>query len=1129
MNHFCSLSIRIMLAYVVGFSAETTVFAQGNHHRIHTKHNPGNSGEQGNILYVDPFIGTTKSAVLTRWGGNGGTYPGAVAPSGSIQLSPETRVTGAKGYDYTDHQIYFFSCIKHYSGFPEGSSGHLFVMPVRAGQEFSARISNRAFRHQDEVAKPGYYKVVFTDDRTVAEATASLRTGMFRFTFPEGVSPQIFVGDAGEISFPNRRTLHAALINTVMNFSEDLLEKKQVKGGYILTFKQVKVKTVIMLKLSTSTIDHIAAQRNLDVEIGTKNFEQLRSHSSAEWQKQLSTVDITDPDQQNKSVFYTALYHSLLIPWVISDSDGRYRGADGKVHASSGKYEYGGFSPWDTFRSLHPLLSLLYPQKQQDAILSMLDVYQQTGHLPTESMTGNHAVPIIVDAWLKGIRGYDRHLAYTAMKKNLMEAPFVQNDMEIYHRKGYVPFSNSESVTRTVEYAYNDWALGQYARLVMHDDTAYKIEQQRGLNYRNLFHPQSLFMLPRKDKDFKLEPGMTGYKEGNKWVYSWFVPHNAKDVINLMGGNAAFAARLDSAMHNNVVLYDNETVLHLPYLFNTAGYPHLTQKWIRDILLNRFKATPGGLPGNDDLGSMSSAYLFNAMGLFPVSPGRPLYAIGAPLFRSVKLHLGGQKIFTIKAERQSRENQYVQSLQFNRQPYEQLVITHAEIMQGGSLDFLMGKSLSRSWPRDRDPTALSETKSAVDIRILNYSVSKNKVEPHEKFWVHFSLTNKGSLGTKKIVLYTNGKPLVYKHVLVPAGTTINDSLSCRLYDPGEVLISLSAGKAQRIQVVESGQAISPAFQLSALKYNPLVEKNAVQKISYVLQNLTGRIQEFRIPLKLNNLLLLVDTVQLSPGKTKLLEHQFIASSAGLQLLTVGTAYQPAIGKADVQISSAAGSSLSVRFKVYSNTISSLLLDLSLVKSAGDTLNENSGFGNIALINGPTEPGAPAGKPVLLGDQSFVEVANSASLDQMGESLSMMCWVLPKEGNSIGLVDMFTKGDHHVLQTNNNKTLTFFAGGWGRGDITVDLPANWMDQWHHLAGVCARDILYLYIDGKLAAQTKVDGVVNLSADSKWQVGRNEEFPSERIFHGYIDQVKVYGQALSSEEISSIADAEKRSLK
>lgn len=1072
--------------------------------------------------YADPFIGTAKSGAVTRWGGNGGTYPGAAAPSGAVQLSPETRVTGAKGYDYTDHQIYFFSCIRHYSGFPEGSSGHVYLMPLPAGKDFAAGTSCRVFSHQNEQAQPGYYRVVFSDDQTIAEASASLRTGMFRFTYPAGRSPQLFVGNAGEITFSNSKTLRGTLANTVMNFSEELLEKKPLKGGYLLTFKGMpdgKGPTVITVRLSTSTVDYSAAQANIDTELGGLSFDQLRMRTAEQWKAQLSRVDITDGDQQNKTIFYTALYHSLLVPWVISDSDGRYRGADGKVHQTQGKYEYGGFSPWDTFRSLHPLLSLLYPEKQRDAILSMLDFYQQTGHLPTETMTGNHAVPIIVDAYLKGIRGYDKNLAYRAMKKNLMEAPFIQNDMEVYHQLGYVPSSGSESVTRTLEYAYNDWALAQYARLVMHDEAVYRLEGQRGLNYRNLYHPQSLFMLPRRNNDFKLEPGMTGYKEGNKWVYSWFVPHNGKDLVNLMGGNAAFAARLDSALSNDVILYDNETVLHLPYLFNTAGYPSLTQKWIRTILLDRFKASPEGLPGNDDLGAMSSAYLFNAMGIFPLSPGRPLYAIGAPLFQKVTLHLSGQKTFTISASGQSRANQYVRSVTLNHQPYEQLVLSHQQIMQGGAMEFVMSKSPDQRWPKDRDPLALSETKNSAEIHLLSYEMSKTTVEPHELFWIRFKMENRGSPGTKKVVVNVNGQPLSFRYVFVPPGKIVTDSVSCRLYRPGNMTIDLNAQGSRSITVAAPLKLPAVPYLISGLTYEPVVHQDSVQNISYTTQNISGSRQQLIIPVRLGEELIFKDTIILDPGMKKQTVHSFstgpLNRAPGIKILTVGNP--------------SAGAGQSVKFKLYNDHLSSLLLDLPMVLQENDTLPDRSGFENNGILQAEAGNAAAKGQLVQQGENNFVEVPNAVSLDHMAESLTMMCWVYPEDGNEKGLVDMFSKGDHHVLQTNDNKTLSFFAGGWGRGDVTIALPANWKQQWHHLAGVCEGDMLWLYIDGQLNGTAKVDGAVNLSADSRWQIGRNEEFPSERIFHGYIDQVKVYAQPLTAGEISSLVTAEKKMLK
>ncbi|MET1055206.1 MAG: LamG-like jellyroll fold domain-containing protein, partial [Pedobacter sp.] len=506
-----------------------------------------------------------------------------------------------------------------------------------------------------------------------------------------------------------------------------------------------------------------------------------------------------------------------------------------------------------------------------------------------------------------------------------------------------------------------------------------------------------------------------------------------------------------------------------------------------------------------------------------LSPGRPLYAIGAPLFQSVKLHLAGQKTFTIDAAGQSRANKYVKSLQLNHQPYEQLVIAHKQIMQGGTLEFVMSKSADGNWPEDRDPSALSETKTAAEISIINYKLSKNTVEPNEQFRIFFNLINKGSLGTQKIVVYANGKPLLFKNVLVPAGGTVQDSVSCRLYDPGNLTIGLSAQNGQRITVVEPLKPVISPYQVSGLKFSPMVKQHTAQKISYVLQNLTGHTQEFKIPLKINDLVLFTDTITLGPGKTKFTEHQFVAGQAGLYTLTVG----------NILVSLHHGSSptgyQSAKYKVYSTDTSSLLLDLSLVKNNNDTLADRSGFENHAIINGKSGTTTTKGNQVLLGEDSFVEVPSAISLDQMGESLTMMCWVYPEKGNESGLVDMLSKGDHHVLQTNNNKTLTFFAGGWGRGDITIDLPANWMNQWHHLAGVCSGDMLYLYVDGKPSAAAKVDGLVNLSAESRWQIGRNEEFPSERVFHGYIDQVKVYGQALKQKEVLDIMSAEKKFLR
>ncbi|HEX8019969.1 GH92 family glycosyl hydrolase, partial [Mucilaginibacter sp.] len=991
---FCFVSVLMLLL-------GTNLFAQQLNHQH----------------YVDPFIGTTVSNVLTKWGNNGGCYPGAVAPSGSVQLSPETRVAGARGYNYTDSSIYYFSCLGHMSGFPEGSSGRLFVMPFSGNDAFEPGKSGLRFSHKKETAVPGYYKVSFDDQPIIAEATTTARTGMFRFTFNGNNNPQIFIGNAGEIQIISSKIIHTSSANAVINISEEYIDKKEVQGGWLFTFSKAQTgTTVITLQLSKSSVGYSGAQHNIDKEIGSLSFDEVRAQTSREWAKLLSVVDITDSSEQNKTVFYTALYHSLLLPWVIDDADGNYRGHDGRVNQKTGQNQYGAFSPWDTFRSLHPLLTLLYPQKQQDVILSMLDVYKQSGHLPTETMTGNHAVPIIVDSYLKGIIGFDKELAYEAMKKDLVDGAFVQSDMEVYHEKGYVPFTRPESVTRTVEYAYDDWALSQFADKIMNDKPAYQLLSNRGFNYRNLLNKDELFMLPRNGEEFKLQPGTSGYKEGDKWVYSYFVPQNGKDLINMTGGNEQFAARLDSALSNNVILFDNETVFHLPYLFNEAGKPGLTQKWVRDIMLNRFSATPGGLPGNDDLGSTSSWYIFSSMGIYPVCPGRPLYAIGAPLFKSVTLHLPNGKKFIIGSNNSALKNNYVQSLQVNGKAWQQLRLQHSVLLNGGTMTFVMGKEPG-SWPMDKDPVELSATQKNTAFSIVNYSVNKKAVVPDELLVIKFKLKNEGSIGVKTVKLLVNGTPYSYKNCLVEPGQTIQDSIVFRLYPVGKTLLKLDNTPPFAVEVKLPEKSQEHPFYISGMEVKPMIRLNENQEIKYTIKNTGGLKQTFIIPVIQNDSVAFTDNIKLNAGEVKTVSHNFKSLKKGFEYVRVDTA--------------------KTIYKVYENGAESLLLNFESIMT-GKTVPDSSGFhndgniiSNLAITNKDK---------LLFGDSTYVEVPNSPVLDRMGESISMMGWVYPM-ANERGLVDIISKGDNHVLQMTDSKTLTFFAGGWGRGDCTVNLPAD----------------------------------------------------------------------------------------
>jgi predicted alpha-1,2-mannosidase len=548
----------------------------------------------------------------------------------------------------------------------------------------------------------------------------------------------------GKIIRKTSHSLQGSTFPVALQYDRDDSGEEPVKDGLILRWApSAGGPTVIVLRISVAGAGAESAQKNIDKETGGLGFDGVKERTRAAWQKELSVISLGDGrvgkedlagNNAKREIFYTALYHSLLMPWIISDVEGKYRGRDGQVHKASGKNEYGQFSPWDTFRSLHPLLCLLFPDRQRDMVLSMLDIYRQTGYLPTESMTGNHTIPILVDSWMKGIRGFDSLLAYAAMKKSLVEGPFLQSDMEAYHEKGYIPFTYPESVTRTVEYAYDDWALGQFASPIQREKDATDGYQASLLNrsyaYRNLFNPDELFLLPRDGNQFKLRPGTTGYKEGDKWVYSYFVPQHPKDLVNLMGGDAAFTARLDSALADQSIVFDNETVFHIPYLFNYSGRPDRTQYWIRAIMDKRWSATPGGLPGNDDLGSLSSWYVLSALGIYPVCPGRPFYDIGVPLFREARLRLPGGKQFVIKTRNGGG------GVLVNNKKFEGLLLPHEWVMQGGEMVFEMTQE-----PAKIASVTVRDPEREPEFRLSNFSLSTKEVSPNELFWVRFSLSN----------------------------------------------------------------------------------------------------------------------------------------------------------------------------------------------------------------------------------------------------------------------------------------------------------------------------------------------------------------------------------------------------
>ena len=1029
--------------------------------------------------YVNPFIGTTRTSRPSPWGGEGNTYPGAVAPFGYIQITPETRNSGRGGYDWRDSTIVLFSCLGHRSGFPGGSSGQLAIMPVTddAGTALQA---GRLFHHQDEQASPGYYRLRFRDDGTLVEAAASERTGMFRLTFAAGVIPRIYVGRAGKLRQTDSRSIASVREHAVIQFSEAIAGSEPAAGGgLLLNFLPAPAAgKQLLIRLSASTTSPEGSRSNLDREAPDWNFDRLRAATAAQWRRHLAVITVDDSSESRKTIFYTALYHASLLPMIISDSDGRYRGRDGQVRQARGQHQYGIFSPWDTFRSQHPLLALIAPQRQQEMILSMLDMYEQGGCLPRDTMTGAHALPIILDSWMKGIRGFDSTLAFSAMRASV-EPPCAPGDMTLYDQLGYIPATFSESVTRTVEYAYNDWCLAEFARQVMGDDRTAGRFYRRSHNWRHLLDPASLFLVPRQGEEFLADPGTLGYKEGDQWIYSYFVPHDPAGLISHMGGSDEFAGRLDAALEAGRLPFDNEPLFHIPWLFNYAGKPGLTHKWVHRIMAENFTTAPDGLPGNDDLGSLSSWYVLGAMGLYPLCPGRPGYDLSPPLFRRLTLHHpSGQKIVIMPAENLASPA----GIRIHGENLAGLWISHEDLLNQKS-----GR------PRRLDQRAASDVLAAAnrsDIRLAAFHASRQTVAPDELFYLHYELVNHGADGAHITRLYADGRELARKSRLVAGGTVVHDSIACRLYALGEHRLRLGSLPEEKILVTGSA---APRLQVTALQGPPLLRAGAAAELHLAVKNSGGGPGAERVEIRLDGRLWRAEPIRLEAGASAALRLPLVVDQPGWHEL-----------KADAH---------QVRFRVYVENREARRLDLSL---ADGQLLDQSGFANRVVVRGDTVS-RPWGAGFFRCDSGrYLEMQPSPSLDSLGEKITIMAWVRPAAEHQ-NLADIIAKRDFNVLQINHGRWLNFFAGGWGRGACAAPLPADWTERWHHLAGVCSGQILRLYIDGRVVGEAEVGPPVTLAAPGRWTIGRSEEFPNERFFTGLVAQVRIFAAALTPEEV------------
>jgi predicted alpha-1,2-mannosidase len=631
------------------------------------------------------------------------------------------------------------------------------------------------FSHASETAEPGYYSVVLEDSAIRAELTATSRVGMHRYTFPASDSAHVLVdlvssiynydgkvlwskirveGDSLVTGYretkgwsPGRQIYFAlrfskpfrsyGLVNeaeeTYRGFGKQgrLLENyPQASGRKLKAYFdfQTKEGEAILVKVGISAVGVDGALKNLEKEVPGWDFDGVRRAAKDAWTRQLGRVDV-DGDAKQKRMFYTALYHAMLAPVTYMDVDRRYRGADHAIHVADGFANYHIFSLWDTFRAEHPLFTILEPERDGDMIRSMLA--HQTESVPhvlpvwsfgsseTWCMIGYHSVSVIADAYLKGIRSFDPRSAFDAMKASATYAPY--DGLGEYMKLGWVPVDvDKEAASKTLEYAYDDWTIAQMATALGRTDDAAEFGKRAG-NYRNIFDPATGFMRAKKSDGTFREPFDpvyaqygSDYTEGNAWQYSWFVPHDVKKLVELLGGPAKFVARLDELFTMKVsedkykhvediagligqYAHGNEPSQHIAYLYSYAGQPWRTQERIHQIMTTLFDDTPEGISGNEDCGQMSAWYVFGALGFYPVCPGSLEYVIGTPSLPRASLNLPNGKAFTVRAENLSPANFYVQSVTLNGVPYDKSFIRHDDIVKGGTLAFTMGPQPNPAW------------------------------------------------------------------------------------------------------------------------------------------------------------------------------------------------------------------------------------------------------------------------------------------------------------------------------------------------------------------------------------------------------------------------------------------------
>ncbi len=713
------------------------------------------------VQFVDPLIGA---------GGHGHVFVGSSVPFGAIQPGPMNIHKGwdwCSGYHYSDTVLIGFSHL-HLSGTGCADLGDILIMPYtgplktdKGSQDNPDTGYASRYNHQDETVRPDYYSLVLKDYGIKAELTATERVALHRYRFPADQTGRIMIdlqegnGDRATETFiqklddytiggyrfsagwaRDQRVYFVARFETKIpqfaafdgNQKLDGLSGKSNKMKGVVSFPAGPVPTEVQLKVAISPVSVENAIKNLETETPDWEFNDYINASRKKWNQQLRKIQFESTDEALMRTFYTAFYHTMICPVLFNDVNGDYRGTDKKVYTNAPFQNYSIFSLWDTYRSLHPLMTLVQQERVNDMIASMLAIYQQQGKLPvwhlmgneTDTMVGYHAVPPIVDAYLKGFRGFDANLAFEAMKASALRD---ERGLDQLKKRGYIPADKEwESVAKALEYAIDDACIALMAdTLGKKEDAA--LFARRAAYYKNYFDKETTFMRGKlSDGSWRtpFDPVASkhredDYCEGNAWQYTWLVPHDPEGLIGLFGSENAFISKLDllfkissnlnegaSADISGLIgqyAHGNEPSHHITYLYAFAGQQWKTAGKVREIVSTMYNDTHEGLCGNEDCGQMSAWYVLSALGFYPVHPANGIYVLGSPAMNQAAIPLPNGKTFRVKAIDNSPKNIYIQSATWNGRPWPKSYITHQMIMDGGELILTMGSRPNKEFGR----------------------------------------------------------------------------------------------------------------------------------------------------------------------------------------------------------------------------------------------------------------------------------------------------------------------------------------------------------------------------------------------------------------------------------------------